>query len=80
MTWFFFDIFDSIEAQVINRIVIDVKLALDEISTDQGTKSPTEKFIELAKGNLGGEPESSSLKASPLVWFEEYKIRWKGPT
>lgn len=47
--------------------------AINEIPTDQGTKSPRGDIIVLPEGNIRGEPESSSSwssKASPFFGIE----------
>lgn len=60
---------------MILKIVKEVKMKLEEISTDQVKKSPREKLIELSKGKLGREPEkSSSSKASPPLFGIETRL------
>ncbi|KAL0693393.1 hypothetical protein Bca4012_060573 [Brassica carinata] len=55
---------NSDEVQVINKIVNDVKIKLEEVRREKGTKSPRENISEVSKG---GEPMSSSAQTSPFI-------------
>ncbi|CAL9241827.1 unnamed protein product [Arabidopsis halleri] len=64
----------SFECDIVDHVVKDVMKAINEIPTDQGTKSPRGDIIVLPEGkNIRGEPESSSSwssKASPFFGIE----------
>ncbi|KAG7532646.1 P-loop containing nucleoside triphosphate hydrolase [Arabidopsis thaliana x Arabidopsis arenosa] len=63
----------SFECDIIDHVVEDVMKAINEIPTDQGTKSPRGDIIVLPEGNIRGESESSSSwssKASPFFGIE----------
>ncbi|CAE6219075.1 unnamed protein product [Arabidopsis arenosa] len=63
----------SFECDIIDHVVEDVMKAINEIPTDQGTKSPRGNIIVLPEGNIRGESESSSSwssKASPFFGIE----------